>query len=141
MAEAPTAQFDAEIKKLGDQIAQLKLAQAQQLVDYLKAEYDIEPAGGAMMALPPGAFPGAAEAAAAQEEAPTRFDVILKAPGDKKIQVIKVVRAASGLGLKEAKELVDNPPKAVKEDLSKEDAEKLVKEIEEAGGVVEMKGK
>lgn len=138
MAEAPTTEFPAEIKEMGDKIASLSLAQAQQVVDYLKAAHGIEPASGAVMVA--GAMPGAGEAAAA-EEAPTQFDVILKGPGDKKIAVIKVVRAATALGLKEAKELVDNPPKAVKEDLNKEDAEKLVKELEEAGAVVEMKGK
>jgi large subunit ribosomal protein L7/L12 len=138
MAEALTEEFPAEIKELGEKIVSLNLAQAQQLVDYLKAAHGIEPASGAVM-IAGGATP-AGEAGAA-EEAPTQFDVILKGAGDKKIAVIKVVRAATALGLKEAKELVDNPPKPVKEDLNKEDAEKLVKELEQAGAVVEMKGK
>ncbi len=83
----------------------------------------------------------AAPAEAEEAVEPTSFDVILKGPGDKKIQVIKVVRAATGLGLKEAKDLVDSAPKPVKENLSKEEAEKLAAEIKESGGEVEIKGK
>ncbi len=134
--EAPAKEFSAETKELGDKIVSLTIKQAQDLVDYLKQEYNIEPAGGAvMMAGPAGGAP-------AEEEAePTSFDVILKAAGDKKIQVIKVVRAATSLGLKEAKDLVDSAPKAVKENLSKEEAEKLEAELKEAGGEVEVKGK
>jgi large subunit ribosomal protein L7/L12 len=137
MAEAPTVEVPAAIKDLAEKIVKLSLVEAQQLVDYLKSEYGIEPAGGAVMAVAAGA--GGGEAAA--DEAPTQFDVILKGAGDKKIAVIKVVRAATGLGLKEAKDLVDNPPKPVKEDLNKEDADKLLKELEEAGAIVEVKGK
>jgi len=136
MAEEPR-EFSAEIKELGDKIANLTIKQAQELVDYLKDAYDIEPAGGAVAV---AAAPAAgAEAEAAAE--PTMFDVVLKSPGEKKIQVIKVVRAVTGLGLKEAKGLVDSAPKAVKENLPKEEAEKLQKELEEAGGVVELVGK
>jgi len=137
MAEAPAKQFSDEIKELGDKIVSLTLKQAQELVDYLKEEHGIEPAaGGAVMV---AQAPGAGEAGAPAEEEKTSFDVVLSAVGDKKIQVIKVVRAATGLGLKEAKELVDNAPKPVKEGLSKEEAEKLKAELEEAGATVELK--
>jgi large subunit ribosomal protein L7/L12 len=140
MAEAPAKEFGAEIKALGDQIAGLTVKSAQELVDYLKVAYNIEPAGGgAVMMAGPAA--GAGGAAAEAPEEPTAFDVILKASGDKKINVIKVVRAATGLGLKEAKDLVDGAPKTVKEGLTKEDAEKLKKELTEAGATVEMQGK
>lgn len=139
MASAPAREFSAEVKDLGDKIANLTVKTAQEVVDYLKETYNIEPAGGGVvMAAAPGAGGGAAAEAA---EEPTAFDVILKDGGEKKINVIKVVRAATGLGLKEAKDLVDGAPKAVKEGLTKEDAEKLKKELEEAGAKVEMKGK
>ncbi|MDX1966759.1 MAG: 50S ribosomal protein L7/L12 [Planctomycetaceae bacterium] len=132
------AEFDASIKELGDKIVQLSLLQAKQLVDYLKEVHGIEPAGGGavMMAAMPGA--GAAAAAAPVEEK-TEFDVILTAFGENKIGVIKVVRAATGLGLKEAKDLVEGAPKALKTGVSKEDAEKLKAEVEAAGGKVEVK--
>jgi large subunit ribosomal protein L7/L12 len=132
------AEVAEDIKTLGDKIVGLTLKQAVDLAAYLKDEHGIEPAAGGavMMAGPAG---GAGGAAAPAEEAKTTFDVILKAAGDKKIQVIKVVRAATGLGLKEAKDLVEGAPKTVKENLSKEDAEKLKKEIEEQGGAVELK--
>lgn len=139
MASAPAREFSAEVKDLGDKIANLTVKTAQDVVDYLKQTYNIEPAGGGViMAAAPGAGAGAAAEAA---EEPTAFDVILKEGGEKKINVIKVVRAATGLGLKEAKDLVDGAPKTVKEGLTKEDAEKLKKELEEAGAKVEMKGK
>jgi large subunit ribosomal protein L7/L12 len=134
---AVAKEFSDETKKLADQLVGLTLKQAQDLVDCLKQEHGIEPAGGGavMMAAGPAAAGGEAEAA----EEKTAFDVILKAAGDKKIQVIKVVRAATSLGLKEAKELVEGAPKAVKEGLPKDEADKLQKELEEAGGVVEIK--
>jgi large subunit ribosomal protein L7/L12 len=129
------AEVAEDIKQLGDKIVGLTLKQAVDLASYLKDEYSIEPAaGGAVMMAGP-----AAGAAAPVEEAKSTFDVVLKAPGDKKIQVIKVVRAATGLGLKEAKDLVEGAPKTVKENLTKDEAEKLKKEIEEQGGVVELK--
>ena len=129
------AEVADDIKQLGDKIVGLTLKQAVDLATYLKDAHGIEPAAGGavMMAGPAGG------AAAPAEEAKSTFDVVLKAGGDKKIQVIKVVRAATGLGLKEAKDLVEGAPKTVKEGLSKEDAEKLKKEIEEQGGVVELK--
>ena len=132
------AEVATEIKTLGDQLAGLTLRQAVDLASYVK-EVDIEPAaGGVMVAAAPGAGP-AGPAAPAAEEAKTSFDVVLKAAGDKKIQVIKVVRAATNLGLKEAKELVEGAPKTVKENLPKEEAEKLKKELEEQGATVELK--
>jgi len=135
-AEA-TVEFTDATKQLGDKLAELTLKEAKQLSDYLKAEYGIEPAaGGAVVAAMPGA--GGGEAAAPEEEK-TEFDVVLESFGDKKIAVIKVVRAATGLGLKEAKELVEGAPGKVKEGVSQEDAEKLKAELEEAGATVSIK--
>jgi len=132
------AEFAAEIKEMGDKIAGLSLKQAVDLAAYLKEAHGIEAAaGGAVMMAGPAAGGGAAAAAPAEEK--TTFDVVLKASGDKKIQVIKVVRAATGLGLKEAKDLVEGAPKTVKEALPKAEAEKLKKELEEQGGTVELK--
>ncbi len=135
MAEAPAKEYSAEIRELADKIVKLTVKEAQSLVDYLKEEHGIEPAGGgAVMVAQAG--PGGEEAAAEEK---TSFDVILAAVGDKKIQVIKAVRAATGLGLKEAKDLVDGAPKPVKEGVSKDEAEALKKELEEAGAAVEVK--
>jgi large subunit ribosomal protein L7/L12 len=123
MSEATAAEFKAEIKDLAEKLVNLSL----------KAVHGIEPAGGGVvMAAGPAAGGGAA--AAAEEK--TSFDVILAGFGDKKIQVIKVVRSITGLGLKEAKDLVEGVPKPLKEGVSKEDADKIKKEIEEAGGAV-----
>ena len=131
------AEATAEIKELGDKIVGLTLKQAVDLAAYLKEAHGIEPAaGGVMMA---GGGGGGAAAPAEKEEAKTTFDVVLKAAGDKKIQVIKVVRAATGLGLKEAKDLVEGAPKVVKENLQKDEAEKLKKELEAEGATVELK--
>jgi large subunit ribosomal protein L7/L12 len=131
-----TKKWSSDIKKLGDKIAGLKLLQAKELSDYLKEEYGIEPAaaGGAVMMAGPAAQPGQVEEA----EEKTSFNVILKEIGDKKIQVIKEVRSLTALGLKEAKDLVDSAPKAVKEGLSKEEAEAAQKQLEAAGAVVEL---
>ncbi len=137
MAEAPAKEFAAEIKELGDKIAGLTLMQASDLTDYLKENYGIEPAagGGVMMAAP---AEGGGDGSAAEEQ--TEFDVVITGVGDKKLQVIKVVRAArSDLGLKEAKALVDSAPKALLEGASKEDAEKWKGELEAAGATVEIK--
>lgn len=138
MAEAPAKEFSAAVKELGDKIAGLTLIQAQELADYMKDTYGIEPAaGGAVMM---AAMPGAGGGAAAEVEEKTEFDVIITGAGDKKLQVIKVVRAARGdLGLKEAKALVDEAPKPLLEGASKEDAEKWKKELEAAGATVEIK--
>jgi large subunit ribosomal protein L7/L12 len=131
------ADVKAEIKELGDKIVALSLLDAQALSTYLKDTYGIEAAaGGGVMMAAPAAGGGAAAPAA---EAQSTFDVVLKAAGDKKIQVIKVVRAATGLGLKEAKDLVDGAPKPVKTGLEKADAEKLKKELETEGATVELK--
>ena len=123
-----------EIAELGDKLAGLTLKQAVELAAYLKDTHKIEAAaGGAMM------MAGPAAAAAPVEEAKTTFDVVLKAAGDKKINVIKEVRAATGLGLKEAKDMVEAAPKVIKESMTKEDAEKLKKTLEEQGATVELK--
>lgn len=122
----------AEIKELGDKIVGLTLKQAVELGSYLKDTYGIEPAGGAVMAAAAGP---AAEAA----EEKTSFDVILKAAGEKKINVIKAVREITGLGLKEAKDLVDGAPKPVKEGASKEEAETIAKKLTDQGAEVELK--
>ncbi len=128
-------EFSDQIKQLGDQIVALTLMQAKELADYLKEVHGIEPAaGGAVMMAAPAA--GAGEAAAAVEK--TSFTVVLKSAGDKKIQVIKEVRALTNLGLKEAKDLVDGAPKPVKENVSKDEAEAAKKQLEEAGAVVEI---
>jgi len=121
------------IAELGDKLAGLSLKDAVELGKYMKDTYGIEAAagGGVMMAAA-----GAAAAPAAEEK--STFDVVLKAAGDKKIQVIKVVREATGLGLKEAKDLVDGAPKPVKQGISKEDADKLKKTLEENGATVEL---
>jgi len=127
-------EFSDEIKALGDQLAKLTLKDAVDLKDYLKAEYGIEPAaGGAVM------MAGPAAAEAEEEVEQTAFDVILKVIGDKKIQVIKAVRALTSLGLKEAKDLVEGAPKAVKEAVSKEEADEARAALEEAGATVEVK--
>lgn len=134
-AEA-TTEFGEETKELGDKIAGLTLLQAKELADYLEEVHGIKAAAGGavMMAGPTTGGPGEE---AAEEK--TEFDVILTGFGDNKIPVIKVVRGATGLGLKEAKELVEGAPKPLKEGVSKEDAEALVKEVEEAGGSAEVK--
>lgn len=127
-------EFSAEIKEIGDKIVALTLMQAKELADYLKTEYGIEPAaGGAVMMAGPAA---AGEAAEVEEK--TSFNVIIEAAGDKKIAVIKEVRAITGLGLKEAKDLVDGAPKPVKEGVSKEEAEELQKQLEAAGATVKI---
>ena len=123
-----TKEFDKAIKDLGDKISALSLKDAVDLKDYLKDAYGIEPAAGGMMMAGPAAGGGAEEA-----EEQTSFNVMLKEIGDKKIQVIKAVRALTNLGLKEAKDLVESAPKAVKEGVSKDDAEEALKSLEEAG--------
>jgi large subunit ribosomal protein L7/L12 len=135
MTDAATMEVKDSIKRLGDSIVGLSLLEAQQLSDYLKNQYGIEPAaGGAVMMAAPA---GGGGAAAAEEK--TSFNVILKAASpDKKIAVIKVVRELTGLGLKEAKDLVEGAPKAVKEGVSKEQAEEIKKKLEENGGTVEV---
>ncbi len=130
--ESVAKEWNSDIKDLGDKIVGLTLMQAKELGDYLKDVHGIEPAGGGaiMMAGPAGGE--------AVEEEKTSFDVILKEIGDKKIQVIKEVRALTGLGLKEAKGVVDACPKAVKEGVSKEEAEEARVQLEAAGATVEI---
>ena len=133
--EAAVVEYSDTTKELGDKIAGLTLLEAKSLADYLEDEHGIKPAGGGVvMAGPAGGDGGPAE-----EVEQTEFDVVLTGYGDNKIAVIKVVRAATGLGLKEAKEVVESAPKALKEGVSKEDAEKLKEEVEGAGGTVEIK--
>jgi large subunit ribosomal protein L7/L12 len=134
--DVATQEFGAETKELAEKIVGLTLKQAQELVDCLKQDHGIEPAGGGAVMV---AGPAGGEAGAEAAEEKTEFDVILAGAGDQKIKVIKVVRAATGLGLKEAKELVDGAPKPVKEGLPKEEADKLKAELEEAGAAVEIK--
>jgi large subunit ribosomal protein L7/L12 len=121
------------IKKLGDAIVGLTVLQAKELGDYLEEVHGIKAAtgGGMMMAAP--------AAAAAPVEVKDTFDVVLISAGDKKIPVIKVVREITSLGLKEAKDLVEGAPKAIREGLAKKDAEDLKKKLEEAGAKVELK--
>jgi len=130
-----TKEYSSTISSLGDKLAGLTLKDAVDLGDYMKEKYGIEPAaGGAVMMAAPG---GGGGAEAAEEK--TAFDVILASAGDKKIQVIKVVRELTGLGLKEAKDLVDGAPKPVKEKVAKEEAEDVKKKLEEQGAKVEIK--
>ncbi len=140
--EAPAVDASAfadNIKSIGDSIVGLTVLEAKALGDYLEQVHGIKAAAAAVAAGPamPGAGGDGDAAAAAVEQ--TEFDVILEAIGDKKIAVIKVVRAATGLGLKEAKALVDGAPNPIKEKISKEDAEKLKGELEEAGGTAAIK--
>jgi len=128
------SEFSAGIVELGDKIVALSLKEAVELGNYLKETYGIEPAGGGVVVAA-----GAGAAAAAPAEEKTSFDVVLKNAGEKKINVIKVVREATGLGLKEAKDLVDGAPKTVKEGLAKAEAEDLAKKLKEQGAEVELK--
>lgn len=137
MADAPAKEFSAETVALAEKIVALTLKQAQDLVDCLKEKYGIEPAGGGAVMVAPTTGGGTGQAAPVEEQ--TAFDVILKSAGDKKINVIKVVRAATNLGLKEAKDLVEGAPKPVKQGVTKDEAAKLKKELEEAGAQVEVK--
>jgi large subunit ribosomal protein L7/L12 len=134
-AEATTTTFDAAVMTLGDSLVNLKVLEVLQLTKYLKEAYNLEAAAVAV------AGPAAAGPAAAAEPVAvqTEFDVVLEAFGANKLQVIKVVRSATTLGLKEAKDLVEAAPKEVKTGLSKDDAEKLKKELEAAGATVKIK--
>jgi large subunit ribosomal protein L7/L12 len=135
MSDAAVAEFSATTKELGDKIVGLTLKEAKELSDYLKDVYGIEPAAGGAVVMATGDGGGGAAAAVEQ----TEFDVVLEAAGGNKISVIKVVRSATGLGLKEAKDLVEAAPSKVKEGVSKEDAEKLKAELAEAGATVSIK--
>ncbi len=124
----------ADVKALADQLVNLTVKEVNELLNILKEEYGIEPAAAAV-AVAGAAAPGAE----AQQEEKTEFDVILKSPGQQKLAVIKVVREITGLGLKDAKALVDGAPKPIKEGVSKEEAEEIKKKLEEAGAEVELK--
>jgi len=125
----------ADIKALGDQLVGLTVKEVSELADYLKEEHGIEPAAAAVAVAGPGA--GGADGEAAEEK--TEFDVVLIAPGGSKLGVVKIVKTMTGLGLKEAKELVDNAPSPIKEAVSKEEAEAVKAQLEEAGAEVELK--
>ena len=125
----------ADIKSLGDQLVSLTVKEVNDLAQYLKDEYKIEPAAAAVAVAAGGAAAGGGEAAAAK----TSFDVILKSGGQNKLAVVKLVKELSGLGLKEAKDLVDGAPKPLKEGVSKEEAESVKQQLTEAGAEVEVK--
>ena len=132
--ETAVAEFSADTKEMGDKIADLTLKQAKELSDYLKDVHGIEPAAGG----------GAVMVAAPSEEGPgevekTEFDVVLTGFGDSKLAVVKVVKNLTGASLMESKKMVEGVPATLKEGLSKEDAEKVKAEVEEAGGSVELK--
>lgn len=135
MSDAAVAEYSAETKTMGDKIVGLTLKEAKELSDYLKDEHGIEPAAGGGAVMMAAGADGGGEAAAEQ----TEFDVVLESFGGNKIAVIKVVRAATGLGLKEAKDMVEGAPGKVKEGVSKEDAEKAKADLEEAGATVSIK--
>ena len=122
----------ADLKKFAEELVNLTVKEVNELAEILKDEYGIEPAAAAVVA-------GPAAGAVAEEEEQTEFDVILNAAGSAKLQVVKLVKELTGLGLKEAKELVDGAPKAVKEGVSKDEAEGLKTKLVEAGADVEIK--
>ena len=132
--DAATREFSASTKEMGDQIVKLTLLEAKELSDYLEDVHGIKAASGGAVVM---AGPGAAADAPVEEK--TEFDVVLESFGEKKIGVIKVVRAATGLGLKEAKDLVEAVPGKIKEGITEEDAKKLKAELEEAGATVSIK--
>jgi large subunit ribosomal protein L7/L12 len=124
----------ADIKAIAEELVNLTVKEVNELATVLKDEYGIEPAAAAAVAV---AAPAGGDAGASEEQ--TEFDVILTAPGGSKLQVVKAVKELTGLGLKEAKELVDGAPKAVKEAVGKDEAEGIKKALEEAGAEVELK--
>ncbi|WP_138430661.1 50S ribosomal protein L7/L12 [Fodinibius saliphilus] len=122
----------ADVKELAEQLVNLTVKEANELANFLEEEYDIKPATAGVAVAAGGGEGGG-------EEEQTEFDVVLNGPGDKKIAVIKEVRGITGLGLKEAKELVDNAPNPIKEGISKDEAEDLKSQLEDAGAEVELK--
>lgn len=126
----------ADIKALGDQLVELTVKEVNELAEYLKETHGIEPAAAAAVVAGPAAG-GAGEGGGEAEK--TEFDVVLKSPGGAKLAIVKLVKELTGLGLKEAKELVDSAPKPVKEGLPKDEAESMKKQFEEAGAEVELK--
>ena len=125
----------ADLKKVAEQLVGLTVKEVNELADILKDEYGIEPAAAAAVAVAEGPGAGGDDAAEAKSE----FDVVLKSAGGSKLAVVKLVKELTGLGLKEAKDLVDNTPSSIKEAVSKDDAEGLKKSLEEAGAEVELK--
>ncbi len=125
----------ADLKKLAEELVNLTVKEVKELADILKDEYGIEPAAAAVAVAAPAAA-GAGEAAAAEQ---TEFDVILKSAGQSKLAVVKLVKELTGLGLKEAKDVVDKAPAPLKEKVSKEEANSLKAQLEEAGAEVELK--
>jgi len=136
MATAEAPSFADNIKSLGESIVHLTVLEAKALGDYLEVVHGIKPAAAAVAIAGPAAGPAAPAEAAAPK---TEFDVVLEVVGPNKINVIKIVRAATSLGLKEAKDLVEASPKEIKTGISKEDAEKLKKDLEDAGATVKIK--
>jgi large subunit ribosomal protein L7/L12 len=126
----------ADIKSLGDQLVELSVKEVNELASYLKETYGIEPAAAAVVAGPAAGGAAGGGAAAAEK---TNFDVVLKAAGANKLQIVKLVKELTGLGLKEAKDVVDGAPKTIKEGLPKDEAENLKKQLVEAGAEVELK--
>jgi large subunit ribosomal protein L7/L12 len=124
----------ADIKAIGDQLVELTVKEVSELASYLKETYGIEPAAAAVAVAGPATGGGAT--AAAEK---TNFDVVLKAAGANKLQIVKLVKELTGLGLKEAKDMVDQAPKTIKEGLPKDEAENLKKQLSEAGAEVELK--
>ncbi len=126
----------ADLKSFADQLVNLSVKEVNELAEILKSEYGIEPAAAAV-AVAAGPAAGGGDGAAAEEK--SAFDVVLKSPGGAKLAIVKLVKELTGLGLKEAKELVDAAPKAIKEGVAKDEAESLKKQLEEAGAEVELK--
>jgi large subunit ribosomal protein L7/L12 len=124
----------ADVKKIADQLVELTVKEVNELLEVLKEEHGIEPAAAAVAVAGPA---GGGEAGAAEEK--SEFDVVLKAPGGAKLQIVKLVKELTGLGLKEAKAVVDSAPAPVKEGVSKDEAESLKTQLEEAGAEVELK--
>ena len=125
----------ADLKKFADNLVNLTVKEVNELADILKEEYGIEPAAAAVAVAGPSG--GSSEAESVEEK--SEFDVVLKAAGGSKLAVVKLVKELTGLGLKEAKDLVDNAPSPIKEGVSKDEADSLVKSLEEAGAEVELK--
>jgi len=128
------AVLEPELKDLGDKIANLTLKQAKSLSDYIKSAYGIEPASGGAVMMAPAAGPAAAAA-----PVKTEFDVVMTAHGDKKLEVVKVVKNITGASLMDAKKMVDAPPATIKQGVSEDEAKKLKADLEAAGATVELK--
>ena len=136
MSEEAVLEFSDAAKQIGDQIAGLTLKEAKEVSDYLKAEYNIEPAAGGAVMVAGG---GAGGDGGGEAEEKTEFDVVLTGFGDKKLDVVKVVKNITGASLMDAKKMVESCPATLKEGISKEDAEKVKADVEAAGGSVELK--